>query len=123
MKNNQCSPAMYPCWYDGKYVNEIEFTRVFLERHPMRCTNGILYSLDGVQLDESLIRKQITEMLQEVITSSLPSSHSMRFSSIFRASMLDEFVTRFSPWKETASCFTHGGTSPKRQCPFGSGKP
>lgn len=71
MKNNQCSPAMYPCWYDGKYVNEIEFTRVFLEQHPMRCTNGILYSLDGVQLDESLIRKQITEMLQEVITSSL----------------------------------------------------
>lgn len=71
MKKNQTSPAMYPCWYDGKYVNEIEFTRVFLEKHPMRCTKEVLYSLDGIQLDENLIRKQITEMLQEVITSGL----------------------------------------------------
>ena len=71
MRKNQTSPAMYPCWYDGKYVNEVEFSHVYLKNHPMRFTNGVLYSLDGVPLDETLIRRKITEMLQEVITTGL----------------------------------------------------
>lgn len=65
------SPAFYPSWYDGKHVNEVEFSRVFLKKHPLRCVNGRFYSMEGPAEDEAFIRKQISEELQSVITTGL----------------------------------------------------
>ncbi len=71
MPKKPVSPDQYPCWYDGKRVNEVEFTRVFLAEHPMCAINGRLFTLEGPVENETLIRRMITESLQSVITSGL----------------------------------------------------
>lgn len=71
MPMKRLPPDQYPCWYDGKYVDEVAFARVFLADHPMRCIGGRLFTLDGPVENEALIRRQITEQLQAVITSGL----------------------------------------------------
>ena len=40
-------PPEYPVWFNGKQINEVMFCASFLNRHPMRCVNGILYDVNG----------------------------------------------------------------------------
>ena len=70
MRNNTRNPS-WPDWYDGKKIDEVQFGRAFLEQRPLKCVNGTLYTLDGPIADESEIKQQILENIEEYVTSGL----------------------------------------------------
>ena len=41
------TPQTWPDWYDGKHINEVLFCQQFLEKHPMKCVRGRLFTVDG----------------------------------------------------------------------------
>lgn len=41
-----------PDWYDGRHINEVLFCQKFLEKHPMKCVRGRLFTVDGLIEDE-----------------------------------------------------------------------
>lgn len=69
-KNISCNP-LWPDWYNGKKIDEVQFGRAFLEQWPLKCVNGTLYTLDGPVEDESEIKQRILENIEEYVTSSL----------------------------------------------------
>ena len=69
-KNISCNP-LWPDWYNGKKIDEVQFGRAFLEQWPLKCVNGTLYTLDGPVEDESEIKQRILENIEEYVTSGL----------------------------------------------------
>ena len=56
MKKNISRNPLWPHWYNGKKIDEVQFGRAFLEQWPLKCVNGTLYTLDGPVEDESEIK-------------------------------------------------------------------
>ena len=46
------TPQTWPEWYDGRHINEVLFCQQFLEKHPMKCVRGRLFTVDGLIEDE-----------------------------------------------------------------------
>lgn len=46
------TPQAWPEWYDGRHINEVLFCQQFLEKHPMKCVRGRLFTVDGLIEDE-----------------------------------------------------------------------
>ena len=46
------TPQAWPDWYDGRHINEVLFCQQFLEKHPMKCVRGRLFTVDGLIEDE-----------------------------------------------------------------------
>ena len=44
-----------PEWFDGKRINEVLFSQDFLDRYPMKCINGQLFTEDGAVEDEEWV--------------------------------------------------------------------
>ena len=43
MKKNISRNPLWPDWYNGKKIDEVQFGRAFLEQWPLKCVNGTLY--------------------------------------------------------------------------------
>ena len=71
MKKNISRNPLWPDWYNGKKIDEVQFGRAFLEQWPLNCVNGTLYTLDGPVEDESEIKQRILENIEEYVTSGL----------------------------------------------------
>lgn len=71
MKKNISRNPLWPDWYNGKKIDEVQFGRAFLEQWPLKCVNGTLYTLDGPVEDESEIKQRILESIEEYVTSGL----------------------------------------------------
>ena len=71
MKKNISRNPLWPDWYNGKKIDEVQFGRTFLEQWPLKCVNGTLYTLDGPVEDESEIKQRILENIEEYVTSGL----------------------------------------------------
>ena len=71
MKKNISRNPLWPDWYNGKKIDEVQFGRAFLEQWPLKCVNGTLYTLDGPVEDESEIKQRILENIKEYVTSGL----------------------------------------------------
>ena len=41
------TPQAWPEWYDGRHINEVLFCQQFLDKHPMKCVRGRLFTVDG----------------------------------------------------------------------------
>ena len=41
------TPQAWPDWYDGRHINEVLFCQQFLDKHPMKCVRGRLFTVDG----------------------------------------------------------------------------
>ena len=98
MKKNISRNPLWPDWYNGKKIDEVQFGRAFLEQWPLKCVNGTLYTLDGPVEDESEIKQRILENIEEYVTSGL----SKRSPTFWRPSSCWPFPTR-SPSSRTAS--------------------
>ena len=72
MKKNISRNPLWPDWYNGKKIDEVQFGRAFLEQWPLKCVNGTLYTLDGPVEDESEIKQRILENIEEYVTSACP---------------------------------------------------
>ena len=42
------TPQTWPEWYDGRHINEVLFCQQFLDKHPMKCVRGRLFTADGL---------------------------------------------------------------------------
>ena len=71
MKKNISRNLLWPDWYNGKKIDEVQFGRAFLEQWPLKCVNGTLSTLDGPVEDESEIKQRILENIEEYVTSGL----------------------------------------------------
>ena len=71
MKKNISRNPLWPDWYNGKKIDEVQFGRSFLEQWLLKCVNGTLYTLDGPVEDESEIKQRILENIEEYVTSGL----------------------------------------------------
>ena len=98
MKKNISRNPLWPDWYNGKKIDEVQFGRAFLEQWPLKCVNGTLYTLDGPVEDESEIKQRILENIEEYVTSGL----SKKVTNILETIKLLAFPTRF-PSSRTAS--------------------
>ena len=49
------TPQAWPEWYDGRHINEVLFCQQFLDKHPMKCVRGRLFTVDGLIEDEGQI--------------------------------------------------------------------
>ena len=98
MKKNISRNPLWPDWYNGKKIDEVQFGRAFLEQWPLKCVNGTLYTLDGPVEDESEIKQRILENIEEYVTSGL----SKRSPTFLRPSSCWPFPT-LSPSSRTAS--------------------
>ena len=65
------TPQTWPDWYDGKHINEVLFCQQSLEKHPMKCVRGRLFTVDGLIEDEGQIGNLILEEISGVLTSGL----------------------------------------------------
>lgn len=65
------TPQAWPDWYDGKHINEVLFCQQFLDKHPMKCVRGRLFTVDGLIEDEGQIGNLILEEISGVLTSGL----------------------------------------------------
>ena len=101
MKKNISRNPLWPDWYNGKKIDEVQFGRAFLEQWPLKCVNGTLYTLDGPVEDESEIKQRILENIEEYVTSGL----SKRSPTFWRPSSCWPFPTPF-PSSRTASTST-----------------
>lgn len=60
-----------PEWFDGKRINEVLFSQDFLDRYPMKCINGQLFTEDGAVEDEEWIKQLILNEIRDCITTGL----------------------------------------------------
>lgn len=90
-KAPQQQPESWPIWYDGKHINEVLFCHDFLSRHPMRCVNGTLFTVDGPVINEELVKHQIVEVIQDCITTGL----SKRAASLLEAIKIQAYAEPF----------------------------
>ena len=65
------TPQAWPEWYDGRHINEVLFCQQFLEKHPMKCVRGRLFTADGLIEDKGQIGNLILEEISGVLTSGL----------------------------------------------------
>ena len=65
------TPQAWPDWYDGRHINEVLFCQQFLEKYPMKCVRGRLFTVDGLIEDEGQIGNLILEEISGVLTSGL----------------------------------------------------
>ena len=65
------TPQSWPDWYDGRHINEVLFCQQFLDKHPMKCVRGRLFTVDGLIEDEGQIGNFILEEISGVLTSGL----------------------------------------------------
>ena len=65
------TPQAWPDWYDGRHINEVLFCQQFLDKHPMKCVRGRLFTVDGLIEDEGQIGNLILEKISGVLTSGL----------------------------------------------------
>ena len=38
------TPQTWPEWYDGRHINEVLFCQQFLDKYPMKCVRGRLFT-------------------------------------------------------------------------------
>ena len=86
MKKNIARNPLWPDWYNGKKIDEVQFGRAFLEQWPLKCVNGTLYTLDGPVEDESEIKQRILENIEEYVTSGLSKKVTNILETIKRSS-------------------------------------
>ena len=67
----EMTPQAWPDWYDGRYINEVLFCQQFLDKHPMKCVRGRLFTVDGLIEDEGQIGNLILAEISGVLTSGL----------------------------------------------------
>ena len=60
-----------PEWFDGKRINEVLFSQDFLDRYPMKCINGQLFTEDGAVEDEEWVKQLILNEIWDCITTGL----------------------------------------------------
>ena len=65
------TPQAWPEWYDGRHINEVLFCQQLLDKHPMKCVRGRLFTVDGLIEDEGQIGNLILEEISGVLTASL----------------------------------------------------
>lgn len=65
------TPQAWSDWYDGRHINEVLFCQQFLDKHPMKCVRGRLFTVDGLIEDEGQIGNLILEEISGVLTSGL----------------------------------------------------
>ncbi len=71
-----------PIWYDGKRINEVLFCECFLQKHPMKCVRGRLFTVDGLIEDEGEIGNLILAEISGCLTSGLSKVVSNLLASI-----------------------------------------
>ena len=76
------TPQAWPDWYDGKHINEVLFCQQFLEKHPMKCVRGRLFTVDGLIEDEGQIGNLILEEISGVLTANLSKTVANLLASI-----------------------------------------
>ena len=59
------TPQTWPEWYDGKHINEVLFCQQFLDKYPMKCVRGRLFTVDGLIEDEGQIGNLILEEIHK----------------------------------------------------------
>ena len=95
MKKNISRNPLWPDWYNGKKIDEVQFGRAFLEQWPLKCVNGTLYTLDGPVEDESEIKQRILENLSKkkksVNKSGYPDDAIKSLARCFYPSMVEFF--------------------------------
>ena len=92
------TPQAWPDWYDGRHINEVLFCQQFLEKHPMKCVRGRLFTVDGLIEDEGQIGNLILEEISGVLTSGL----SKVVTNLWPASSCKR-IRRRCPLRRTAS--------------------
>ena len=60
-----------PEWFDGKRINEVLFSQDFLDRYPMKCINGQLFTEDGAVEDEEWVKQLILNEIRDCISTGL----------------------------------------------------
>ena len=95
MKKNISRNPLWPDWYNGKKIDEVQFGRAFLEQWPLKCVNGTLYTLDGPVEDESEIKQRILKNLSKkkksVNKSGYPDDAIKSLARCFYPSMVEFF--------------------------------
>ena len=76
------TPQAWPDWYDGKHINEVLFCQQFLDKHPMKCVRGRLFTVDGLIEDEGQIGNLILEEISGVLTANLSKTVANLLASI-----------------------------------------
>ncbi len=76
------SDESLPTWFDGKHINEVLFCQQFLEKHPMKCVRGRLFTVDGLIEDEAQIGNLILDEISGCLTSGLSKIVANLLSSI-----------------------------------------
>ena len=76
------TPQAWPDWYDGRHINEVLFCQQFLEKHPMKCVRGRLFTVDGLIEDEGQIGNLILEEISGVLTANLSKTVANLLASI-----------------------------------------
>ena len=76
------NPNPVPEWVDGKKINEVLFCQQFLEKHPMKCVRGRLFTVDGLIEDEGQIGNLILEEISGVLTANLSKTVANLLASI-----------------------------------------
>ena len=94
------TPQAWPEWYDGRHINEVLFCQQFLDKHPMKCVRGQLFTVDGLIEDEGQIGNLILEEISGVLTANL----SKTVANLLAASSCKR-IRRRCPLRLTASTF------------------
>ncbi len=68
---NKPKQKSVPEWFDGKRINEVLFSQDFLDRYPMKCINGQLFTEDGAVEDEEWVKQLILNEIRDCITTGL----------------------------------------------------
>ena len=76
------TPQTWPEGYDGRHINEVLFCQQFLEKHPMKCVRGRLFTVDGLIEDEGQIGNLILEEISGVLTANLSKTVANLLASI-----------------------------------------
>ena len=76
------TPQTWPEWYDGRHINEVLFCQQFLDKHPMKCVRGRLFTVDGLIEDEGQIGNLILEEISGVLTANLSKTVANLLASI-----------------------------------------
>ena len=76
------TPQTWPEWYDGRHINEVLFCQQFLDKHPMKCVRGRLFTVDGLIEDEGQIGNLILEEISGVLTANLSKTVTNLLASI-----------------------------------------
>ncbi|MBR4765789.1 MAG: hypothetical protein IK085_03375, partial [Clostridia bacterium] len=71
MDENENLKSDVPWLMESGKINEDAFCRMYVEKHPLICINGVFYDYYGVITDESVIAAEINSIISEFIKTSL----------------------------------------------------